>query len=352
MRYYYIDFLRGALMTVGVIYHAALVVRADNPWAIKTLAQSELYNGLAFVLHSFRMHGFFLLSGFFAAMLLSKVRSSDYLQQRLGRVGIPLITAALTLQLPSMLHREWDTAFWLGGAWVGHLWFLGNLLVYMVMLAIGFPLFRRFCIRLPYGLFAVAIASLFMAGSVLAWKIPASPWGSFWLLINFDQLLPYAAFFAAGAYLYLQPKVFDSAHDWRWNTGLMLISLVLVFSWWQSDSGYRYFAHGLWAMAVTGLLLGGARKLVKQDNKWVRFLGQSSYTVYLFHMPLLLWGGQFFLDLNPHVFFVGAVLAVTPICWALHGLVISRSAMLAYLYNGRPFDGRHLWRPAVLPKVP
>ncbi|QCF26114.1 acyltransferase family protein [Hydrocarboniclastica marina] len=352
MRYYYIDFLRGALMTVGVVYHAALVVRAENPWAIKTLEQSEVYNAVAFALHSFRMHAFFLLSGFFAAMLINRMGTPAYLGKRLNRIAVPLLVAALTLQLPAMIHRDWDTAFWLGGAWVGHLWFLGNLLAYMAALAVSFPLFRRLCITLPYWLFAAAVAGLYMAASVLAWKIPTSPWGSFWILVDFDQLLPYAAFFAAGAYLFLKPTVLEALHDWRSNLGLLALGALIIGGLWESNSGYRYFGYGLWALSVTGLLMGIARRLISEDTWWVRFLGESSYTVYLFHMPLLILGGGFFLTLNPHVFFVGAVVVVTTVCWALHRWVISQSATLAYLYNGKPLPAGWGWKLGLGSKLP
>ena len=129
--YHYIDFSRAVLLSLGVVFHAALLCET----------RGAAFCGLAALLHSFRMESFFLIAGFFSAMALQKRSVADFVAQRLVRLGVPLLFCGVTVawwvdivranELP--LATAFDVHFWLGGHWRAHLWFLGTLLVYVAI---------------------------------------------------------------------------------------------------------------------------------------------------------------------------------------------------------------------------
>ncbi|WP_422928282.1 acyltransferase family protein [Singulisphaera sp. PoT] len=95
-RYHALDSLRAAAMLLGVLYHA-LIFRfifsgkqvMMNPgfprrWTLEWM-------------HSFRMPLFFLISGFFGAMMFEKYGAKLFVRRRWSRIGIPMLFGLLTL---------------------------------------------------------------------------------------------------------------------------------------------------------------------------------------------------------------------------------------------------------------
>ncbi len=87
-------------MLLGILLHAALSF-APIPWTVKDSQQSDAYSVLFSGIHGFRMPLFFMLSGFFTAMLWRKRGLVGLIKQRLKRIGLPLILGCLTI-VPAM----------------------------------------------------------------------------------------------------------------------------------------------------------------------------------------------------------------------------------------------------------
>ena len=83
-------------MLLGVALHAALSF-IGIPWAVQDSQTSPLLGGLVAAVHGFRMPLFFLLSGFFTAMLWRKRGLGGLLRQRGSRILIPLIVGCFTI---------------------------------------------------------------------------------------------------------------------------------------------------------------------------------------------------------------------------------------------------------------
>ncbi|WP_372896141.1 acyltransferase family protein [Stieleria sp.] len=95
-----LDALRAIAMLLGIVLHAALSF-SPIPWPVKDSQTSESYSVLFAVLHGFRMPLFFMLSGFFTAMLWRKRGLGGLIKQRLKRIALPLFLGCLTI-VPSM----------------------------------------------------------------------------------------------------------------------------------------------------------------------------------------------------------------------------------------------------------
>ena len=134
-----LDALRAFAMLLGVALHAALTF-FPGVWPVqdRTAGYHGPWEELFFAVHGFRMPAFFLLSGFFTAMLWRRRGLWSLIRHRLRRVAVPLALAMVTVG-PAM---DWVVARALGSKTEGfsvrdllprlgefhHLWFLWMLL--------------------------------------------------------------------------------------------------------------------------------------------------------------------------------------------------------------------------------
>lgn len=95
-----LDALRAIAMLLGIVLHAAISF-APIPWPVSDTQQSEFYLVLFSLIHGFRMPLFFMLSGFFTAMLWRKRGLRKLVQHRLKRILLPLVIGCFTI-VPSM----------------------------------------------------------------------------------------------------------------------------------------------------------------------------------------------------------------------------------------------------------
>lgn len=87
-------------MLLGIVIHSSQSF-TSIPWAVKDIQQGDFYFVLLLVIHGFRMPLFFLLSGFFTAMLWRKRGFKGLVMQRLKRILLPLLLGCLTI-IPAM----------------------------------------------------------------------------------------------------------------------------------------------------------------------------------------------------------------------------------------------------------
>jgi len=84
-------------MLLGIALHASLAYVPGIPWPVQDPHPAP-WLGLVFLaIHGFRMPLFFLLSGFFTAMLWERRGAAAMLAQRYQRVFVPLVLASVTL---------------------------------------------------------------------------------------------------------------------------------------------------------------------------------------------------------------------------------------------------------------
>jgi hypothetical protein len=94
-RLHHLDALRAAAMLLGIVLHASLAY-TGGPWMVRdeghwTFAVAN------FAIHGFRMPLFFLLSGFFTALLWKRHGIGGMLRNRAARIALPLAIALFTI---------------------------------------------------------------------------------------------------------------------------------------------------------------------------------------------------------------------------------------------------------------
>ena len=96
VRYHDLDALRAVAMILGIALHGALSFVAF-PWSVQDSEQHEFFGTFFFAVHGFRMPVFFVMSGFFTAMLWRRRGLGSILKQRFLRVFLPCMVGIYTI---------------------------------------------------------------------------------------------------------------------------------------------------------------------------------------------------------------------------------------------------------------
>ena len=301
-RFHDLDALRAAAMLLGIVLHAALFFMPDYSSeeysAEEYPAQvSGIYTLILFAIHGFRMPVFFLLSGFFTAMLWRRRGLRQLAAHRLKRVGIPLAIGAVTV-IPATTWaflwafesretvRPWEYLF----VWtttLSHLWFLWVLL----WLAAGFIAAAKLGVRFSNPVLWWLAIPLTLVPQWFMDEPVFGPDTSDGLVVDPDVLAFYALFFVLGAFFY-QGKIAISP----WWTAALIPAMTVVF---VGGLTFLYEVKAEWAKPVADVfqvafawmtcfgLMGLFRLIASRERPWVRYLSDASYWLYLWHLPLL-----------------------------------------------------------------
>ena len=106
-RLHYMDSLRAVAMFLGLVLHASVLYKVwvYDPLRIHEQPSSALHY-LAETIHVFRMELFFLVAGFFSALVCVKRGAISYAKNRLQRILLPLLLCLIFL-LPWAAAEAW-----------------------------------------------------------------------------------------------------------------------------------------------------------------------------------------------------------------------------------------------------
>ena len=97
-RYHGLDALRGVMMMLGIVIHAATFYLADPPLPIPVDRSTSLvFDVVLIFIHSFRMPVFFILAGFFASLLVERYGLAGSYKNRAKRVLLPFLLGLVTI---------------------------------------------------------------------------------------------------------------------------------------------------------------------------------------------------------------------------------------------------------------
>ena len=99
-----LDALRAFAMLLGIVLHGAMsfIPGAGVFWGVQDSQSSRVYGVLLSLIHGWRMPLFFVVSGFFTAMLWQKRGLRALLIHRFKRIFLPLLLSMVTV-IPTML---------------------------------------------------------------------------------------------------------------------------------------------------------------------------------------------------------------------------------------------------------
>lgn len=397
-RYHALDGLRAAMMLLGIVFHCMVVYMREfpvNPDLSVRLpfrdesAASGDYVFLFCLIHAFRMPVFFVMAGFFAALLRERRGSAGLLVNRFHRIAIPFAVSWVII-IPLIkgtglynaagggsagLHAL-ARALTAGGLYPDpillHLWFLYYLLM-LYPLALGaVALLRRLgpdTAGRARGLFLRAVQSparpfWFAIPTTLLLLLMKAPAGGIDTTFSFWPSLPilatYAVFFGFGWLLYADRDALLPTfprHEWR-QVGLATVLLAANVFATIPRRGVPALPHDALhagAAAVGALttwlfvfgLIGLALRHLDRPSATLRYLTDASYWSYVAHIPFLFWLAALIAPLpapSPAKLLL-LILLTTGSCLVTYQLGV-RSTFLGAALNGRRYP-RRLPRPGV-----
>ncbi len=368
-RIHYMDNLRALAMLAGVVFHAAL---AYSPmlrpyWPPADAGGSAVVDVLAWFLHLFRMPLFFVVAGFFAALLVGRDGMAGLFRNRAARVLLPLLVllppvligmgwltghAAATVRNPSPA-LDWIRAYveehgtMPNATGWAHLWFLFYLMLFTLLVWVVSALgIRRVDARLatlrpgwlPIALPLLLVPALASVG--VPWPAPESFLPQLWALVFFGL------HFALGYLIFHRPTLLDGL---RPLAPAMLVGALAAYAAmpWVPGGGFaapsssRHFIHaaleacaGAW-MTLCCLLAGKA--WLDGGNRAMRWLADASYWVYLVHLPLLFAIQYRLLDVPLHwtAKFAISVIATLALSFASYQGLVRRTIIGRFLGGRR-----------------
>ncbi len=355
-----LDALRAVFLLFGIPYHAALTVR-PGPWIANMHDRSRDFIQLADYLHLFRMPGFYMIAGYFAAMLLQRRPVASYLPSRLHRLVPPFLAGTLLL-VPAMhflllletghpqpLARWWEIMTWVERNPFEHLWFVQVLLYYTAGLA-GlvwlFPGLARAGIEGPQpGLVRWFVPITLATGIILGLcGLGALQLERYRYLDNFAinflsarYALDYLPWFALGAILQRIPALDRRFARFSWPLFLagLAASVAVVFAARSIPLAWRPVLTGVAAICLTQASLGTLAHFIDGERRWVKALVSASFIIYLFHEPLIVLATPW-MDLLPIPIWSRFILLCLAAFLGSYGIwkLIRLSPALRYLFNG------------------
>jgi len=94
-------------MLLGIVLHASLAY-TGGPWIVRDEGHGA-FGGVFLAIHGFRMQLFFLLSGFFTALVWRRLGLAGLLRQRAARIALPLLIGMFTI-----VPAGWAVMIWAG----------------------------------------------------------------------------------------------------------------------------------------------------------------------------------------------------------------------------------------------
>ncbi len=325
-RIHYMDNLRAIAMLLGVYLHAALAYAETSRqvWLATDSQGSVLIDASIWAIHLFRMSLFFLLAGYFSKLLVHRRGLKLFLWNRVMRIALPFVlfypllllamvgaivfalqylTQPLGLmQLIAAASQNPEAAESAPPWSTMHLWFLYYLLMFSLIAAIASRwtwLTFDWLIQRPWLLF---ISPLALLPGALGGGVPLAAPESF--IPDWWPFLFYGLFYFAGWQLFGRESLLDRWQPWCWP--LCWLSAVLFVPYYRSfpvldlamiraDSlpldPTSYFLECILTaylgamLTIAALLLG--QRFLSHSNGWLKFYADSSYWVYLVHLPIV-----------------------------------------------------------------
>lgn len=369
-RFYYMDNLRALAMLIGVLFHAGLAhsVFMHKIWLSANAEQSFVVDLFSWFLHLFRMPLFFVIAGFFAALIVQKRGMAGLLKNRALRILLPFVIffplclwaviAGLTHALGDVQNKS-PLLLMIANTPPGtpppplstmHLWFLYNLIFFYVLTWIlgqfEWQKVRNFFTGLSPLAF-ITLCPLVLVPALISVDFPMpAP----------DKILPqlwsfgfFGIFFILGYWWYSTENYIEKFQPY-WKVLLVMSVLVCgVFyvlvpkeillepaplALWKKLALSLCEAYvGVW-MTLVCLVLG--KSWLNTRSTTMRWIADSSYWIYIIHVPLLFAVQYQLMDKNWNLLTKFVVASgVTLLVGFVSYLVLVRWTPIGWMLNGR-----------------
>ena len=383
----YLDATRAFALLLGIVFHACLsFMPIFMGWAVQDVSTSPLVAMFMTVSHSFRMETFFLLAGFFSHLTFHRKGAGEFVRSRVLRIAVPFVVGWFILHplvvsgwIMGSASLRGDVDVWAGllggfqslstlpaGIFAGsHLWFLYYLAMITALVLAVRGLLTTTGSRHAKMVRRADTAVAWLANSPVSLLILAVPTAAtlwfmrFWgmdtpdhgLQPNIPVLVIYGGFFVLGWMLSRQRELisqFARLTPQRWILAGLGIAAILLLGEIERDPGHPHYvaAHVAYAVSyaltmwsLVSLTIGVFKKLCQRPNAFIRYVADSSYWMYLVHLPVVVWLQVAVAELPLHWSLKLAFVSTITIALSLFTYdLFVRSTFIGWVLNGRRRD--------------
>lgn len=388
----YLDATRAFALILGVVFHASLAyLPIFIGWPVQDVSPIRAVGAFLTISHAFRLELFFLLAGFFGHLTLRRQGMASLIKSRTIRIILPFLVGWFLLRplvvsgwVMAQTFPQPDFSFWKcivigfmdlkrlpAGLWVGtHLWFLYYLALISALVLVGRQMLKAF--PAVFDFWARAADRAVKVMSTSGWALPVAVvimvpllsqmngWGvdtpDKSLVPHGPALLLYGSFFGLGWLLDRQPDCITNFSRFTGTRGVMAglgIGVTLYLGRFQLDPSHphHHLAHHgynvsyaimMWSMVW--LTIGVFRRWFNRPRPGVRYLADSSYWMYLIHLPIVVCLQVTVAELAlPGIIKLGLISAVTIAIALITYDLFARSTWMGAVLNGRRRD-REIFR--------
>ena len=348
-RRYDIDWLRVIAIGLLLIYHIAI---GFQPWGVFIgFIQSEKSLDSLWIpmsmLNIWRIPLLFFVSGMGVSFAIRKRNWKQLLLERSRRIFLPFLFGIFFIvPVHVFLWRKYYNQDLIYSVHPGHLWFLANIFIYVILLT---PLFfflkskknsrintvLNNIFRNPLGL--LLIVGTFCLETLL---IKPDMYEMYAMTLH-GFLLGLLAFFFGFICVQSGNAFWHLVQKWRWLLLSVAVMLYFVRFFWfdlKAPSYIMAVESNTWILAVFGF----AYKYLNHPSNTLRYLSEAAYPVYIIHMIFLYLGA--FLIFPLHISTISKfilVVAITGVgCFTMYELLIRRVHFLRPLFGLRKIQTR------------
>jgi hypothetical protein len=333
VRYHGLDAARAIALFIGIFHHGieSFVSYARWDWITQDSQQSLVIDILFYVSHVFRMQAFFLMSGFFVHLLLSRLGIWRFVLNRAKRLMLPFIifwpllyvgTYNLwvwgIIYLRNVTHAQAvselpDYMILSQGFPLMHLWFLYFLILYCVCAVVYLSLIKKlitgegyrlsinkfvsYCSRRWWGSLLIGMFMVVpMLGMTDGFGVDTSASG---LIPRLAPFVLYGAYFALGWIMFKRPDLLNGMSRFKRQNLIASVVLIIVLIGLNLALKGTSSLHGGIGQALINILyafasisavfafIGYMTACFSSHSPKIRFLSDASYWGYLIHLPLV-----------------------------------------------------------------
>lgn len=381
-----LDALRGTALLLGVVLHASMSYFPVTIWIVPDTDNSPVASAIFFAIHLFRMTAFFLIAGLFGHLMLHRRGGLGFIKDRLIRIAGPLVALWAPLLATFIAVIVWMAAIRNGGTIptggpppppltletlpLTHLWFLWVLLIlYGATIVLRAPFaamdrdgaWGRLIDRMTGALIGPWTPTVMAAPLAIAFWL-APNWVPFFGIPTPDTgLVPNPVALTAFGTAFGLGFLLDRRRDllvrierlWPVFTVMALgvgpAAMVMVGGPVPelapvTDPALKALLAAIMAFAVfasTFAVLSLALRFASGHSAVRRYLADSSYWVYVVHLPLVMVGQVLVVNETwPWFVKFGAVIGGT-----MAISLVSYELLVRHSFVGRWLNGRRIpWR--------
>lgn len=373
-RLHSLDSLRAIMMLLGLVIHSAVTygnIDWGPAWVLKDPIATHAFNDyIVAIIHLFRMPIFFLVAGFFGAMLFYERKPLKMIKNRISRIVFPFIVFVILI-CPTVIFSFIYTRTLFSGIEnpltealapfssinilipenTFHLWFLYYLTI-ITFTSVGLGLAMKKTPKLSNYLSKIfswliqkpLLRVIVFAGvTVVIYYIMGTYQvaTSSKFTLDFNTFFYYLSFYLVGWVLFKSKYLLDSMMKFDWLC--TFFGIILFSIYFFTNKSFSYEMHiviksimiWLFVFGIFGLFI----RYGSNHSSKMRYISDSSYWVYLIHLSLTAIIPSFIVDWPIHgiLKFLFVLISTGTICFVSYHYLV-RGTFIGKFLNGRKYS--------------